>query len=606
MIAEGLLPFVKTPINVAKNAVNYSPIGIMRSLVELGDIAVKTAQGKATADYAVNRGLDHLAQGLTGTGIVLLGYMLAKNGLLVGGMDDEEEQEALLTGDQEYSIRLPDKNGNFTSYTVDWLSAWAMPAFVGAEIAKLEDEGVDDDDLVNTLASSATSILEPLLSMSFMQGVKDMFTSAGYSDTPVYSVGFDLATNYLTQGIPSLSGQIARTVDPYRRDSSNNGQTGLAGDLNYFLSSTANRIPFLSEQNEPHIDIWGNAEENGGGDYLGRAINNMLSPGYVGRSRDTAVDNYIEELYDVTGNAAVLPSEAAYTVSVKMDDETRRLNAEERTAYQTARGQTSYNILDELLDNNAFQSLSDEDQADIVSDVYSLANKVGYAAAVPDYTSDDKLYGVYLEDGIDGVVNYALADAAVSSAKDAAGEDASFGNAETWNAMQDLGLDDVSLVDTYLAKASDSVSERIDDLVGPEGVIAYRNAYDGADRDGNGSVSKTELAIALSNSGASDDVAFRTYMATQTTTSDDGEQSTDEKAASAYQRFGASGGMNWLKYYSAYSIAKEQAQAQAKAAGESADLKGLAESLLNQMGLSEEQKRAFFSLTNSSWKGNPF
>ena len=606
MIAEGLLPFVKTPINVAKNAVNYSPIGIMRSLVELGDTAVKTAQGKATADYAVNRGLDHLAQGLTGTGIVLLGYMLAKNGLLVGGMDDEEEQEALLTGDQEYAIRLPDKNGNFTSYTVDWLSAWAMPAFVGAEIAKLEDEGVDDDNLVNTLASSATSILEPLLSMSFMQGVNDMFTSAGYSDTPVYSVGFDLATNYLTQGIPSLSGQIARTVDPYRRDSSNNGQTGLAGDLNYFLSSTANRIPFLSEQNEPHIDIWGNAEENDGGDYLGRAINNMLSPGYVGRSRDTAVDNYIEELYDVTGNAAVLPSEAAYTVSVKMDDETRRLNAEERTAYQTARGQTSYNILDELLDNNAFQSLSDEDQSDIVSDVYSLANKVGYAAAVPNYTSDDKLYGVYLEDGIDGAINRLLTDVAVSNAKDAAGEDASFGNAETWNAMQDLGLDDVSLVDTYLAKASDSVSERIDELVGPEGVIAYRNVYDGADRDGNGSVSKTELAIALSNSGASDDVAFRTYMATQTTTSDDGEQSTDEKAASAYQQFGTSGGMNWLRYYSAYSIAKEQAQAQAKAAGESADLKGLAESLLNQMGLSAEQKRAFFSLTNSSWKGNPF
>lgn len=606
MIAEGLLPFVKTPINVAKNAVNYSPIGIMRSLVELGDTAVKTAQGKATADYAVNRGLDHLAQGLTGTGIVLLGYMLAKNGLLVGGMDDEEEQEALLTGDQEYSIRLPDKNGNFTSYTVDWLSAWAMPAFVGAEIAKLEDEGVDDDNLVNTLASSATSILEPLLSMSFMQGVNDMFSSAGYSDTPVYSVGFDLATNYLTQGIPSLSGQIARTVDPYRRDSSNNGQTGLAGDLNYFLSSTANRIPFLSEQNEPHIDIWGNAEENDGGDYLGRAINNMLSPGYVGRSRDTAVDNYIEELYDVTGNAAVLPSEAAYTVSVKMDDATRRLNAEERTAYQTARGQTSYNILDELLDNNAFQSLSDEDQADIVSDVYSLANKVGYAAAVPNYTSDDKLYGVYLEDGIDGAINRLLTDVAVSNAKDAAGEDASFGNAETWNAMQDLGLDDVSLVDTYLAKASDSVSERIADLVGPEGVIAYRDAYDGADRDGNGSVSKTELAIALSNSGASDDVAFRTYMATQTTTSDDGEQSTDEKAASAYQQFGASGGMDWLRYYSAYSVAKEQAQAQAKAAGESADLKGLAESLLNQMGLSEEQKRAFFSLTNSSWKGNPF
>ena len=615
MVAEGLLPFVKTPINVAKNAVNYSPIGIMRSLVELGDTAAKTARGKATADYAVNRGLDHLAQGLTGSGIVLLGYMLAKNGLLVGGMDEEEEQEALLTGDQEYSIRLPDKDGNFTSYTVDWLSAWAMPAFVGAEIANLEDDGTEDDNLVNTIASSATSVLEPLLSMSFMQGVSDVVTSASYANNnggnPVYSIGFDLATNYLTQGIPSLSGQIARTIDPYRRDSSSNGQTGLSGDLNYFLSSTANRIPFLSEQNEPHIDIWGNPEQNDGGDYLGRAVNNMLSPGYVGRSRNTAVDNYLEDLYDATGNAAVLPSEAKYTVSVKMDDVTRRLNAQERTEYQTARGQTSYNILEELVDNSTFQGLSDEDQASIVSDVYSLADKVGAAAAIPDYTSDDSLYGIYLDGGIDGVVNYALADASLSNARadkqnSTGDENAKLSSAETWDSMQSLGLDDEALVDTYLAKASDSTAERVNDLVGASGVVAYRDAYANADRDGNGDVTDNELRIALINSGLDDDLVFQTYMATQTTTNDAGETSTDDKAYSAYQTFGTSGGVNWMKYYSAYLVAKAQEQAAAKEAGESADLKGLAESLLNQMDLSEDERRAFFSMTDGRWTGNPY
>ena len=615
MVAESRLPFVKTPINVGKNIVNYSPLGIMRSLVELGNTAAKTARGKATADYAVNRGLDHLAQGLTGSGIVLLGFMLAKNGLLVGGMDEEEEQEALLTGDQEYSIRLPDKDGNFTSYTVDWLSAWAMPAFVGAEIANLEDEGAEGDNFLNALSSSAVNVLEPMMSMSFMQGINDLLETASYADSnggAVWPVVFDSLTGYVTQGIPSLSGQIARTIDPYRRDSSSNGQTGLSGDLNYFLSSTANRIPFLSEQNEPHIDIWGNPEQNDGGDYLGRAVNNMLSPGYVGRSRNTAVDNYLEDLYDATGNAAVLPSEAKYTVSVKMDDVTRRLNAQERTEYQTARGQTSYNILEELVDNSTFQGLSDEDQASIVSDVYSLADKVGYAAAISEYSSDDPLYGVYLDDGIDGAVNYMLADAAASAAlstkRDETGNDkAALTNVESWQSMQELGLDDQTLVDTYLSKNSgDKIAARVNDMVGADGVIAYRNAYDGADSDGNGKVSDNELRLALVRSGLDDDLMFQTYMATQTTTNDAGETSTDDKAYSAYQTFGTSGGVNWMKYYSAYLVAKAQEQAAAKAAGESADLKGLAESLLNQMDLSVDERRAFFSMTDGRWTGNPY
>lgn len=480
-----------------------------------------------------------------------------------------------------------------------------MPAFVGAEIAKLDDEGSSEDNLLNTLSSASVNVLEPLLSMSFMQGINDLLETASYADrngsSMVWPVLFATLTGYATQGIPSLSGQIARTIDPYRRDSSSNGQTGLAGDLNYFLSSTANRIPFLSESNQPHIDIWGNPEENDGGSILGRAANNMLSPGYVGSSRDTAVDNYIEDLYNTTGNAAVLPSEASYNVTVQVDDSTRRLNAEERTAYQTARGQTAYNIIDELIGNNAFNGLSDEEQADIVSDVYGLANKVGYAAAIPDYTSDDKLYGEYLEDGIDGVVNYALADAAVGSAKDAAGEDSSFGNTETWDAMQNLGLDDVSLVDTYLSKANDDVAERINDSVGAEGVIAYRNAYSDADIDGNGKVSDSELRLALVNSGLDDDLLFTTYMAANTT-----DSSTDEKAATAYQQFGTSGGADWLRYYSAYSAAKKQEQAQAKANGKSADLKGLAESLLNQMDISGSERRLFFSLTDSDWKSNPF
>lgn len=208
-------------------------------------------------------------------------------------------------------------------------------------------------------------------------------------------------------------------------------------------------------------------------------------------------------------------------------------------------------------------------------------------------------------------MNYALADASLTNARadkqsTTGNENAKLSSAETWDSMQSLGLDDEALVDTYLAKVSDSTSERVNDLVGAQGVIAYRDAYANADTDGNGDVSENELRIALIQSGLDDDLLFNTYMATQTTTNDAGETSTDNKAYTAYQNFGVSGGADWLEYYSAYSILKQQEQERAKAAGEKAEYKNTAIRLLRQLDLTDDERRLFFTLTDGDWTGNPF
>ena len=292
---------------------------------------------------------------------------------------------------------------------------------------------------------------------------------------------------------------------------------------------------------------------------------------------------------------------------VNVDGSNIYLTPEQKTDYATARGQTAYNIIDQLMNNSTFNSLSDSQQTEAIKDVYSLANKVGSSAAIPDYESDDPLYNVYLNSGIDGVVDYSLATAATANAlaqkKQSTGnENATLDNVETWNSMQSLGLDDEALVNTYLSKnTGDSVASRINDSVGAASVVAYRDAYENADSNGDGNVSDNELRLALINSGLDDDLMFQTYMAAQTT-----DSGTDDKAASAYSEFGTSGGADWMRYYSAYSLAKEQEQARAKANGETANLKGLAVDLLNQMDISDDERRAFFSMTNKGWKNNPF
>jgi len=60
-LVEGVLPFKKTPVNVLKRSVEYSPIGLMKAIT-FNVYALK--KGKITASQFV----DALAGGLTGTG----------------------------------------------------------------------------------------------------------------------------------------------------------------------------------------------------------------------------------------------------------------------------------------------------------------------------------------------------------------------------------------------------------------------------------------------------------------------------------------------------------------------------------------------------------
>lgn len=88
VMVGGLIPFKKTPMNVAITGYQYSPLGLMTSLTK-GSVDLR--KGKITA----NQYIDNISKGLTGTGIALLGYALTEAGILKasGGDDDKEKFE---------------------------------------------------------------------------------------------------------------------------------------------------------------------------------------------------------------------------------------------------------------------------------------------------------------------------------------------------------------------------------------------------------------------------------------------------------------------------------------------------------------------------------
>lgn len=395
-IVEGLLPFVKTPINVAKQSVQYSPLGFVSTAAE----GVKVARG--TGD--VNLMLDHAAASVTGSALFALGGILAEKGLLTAGISDDEKDKANLEGRQEYSLQLVDNDGKLHSYTIDWANAAAIPMFAGAEYSKLT---ASDGASLNSVVSASQQVLEPLLEMSFLQGLNNNLESLRYSEDPyIYGMAKQSLSSYATQGIPTLVGQVARSVDPIRR-STYSGTTGIESDIGYTANKIRNKIPFLSETGQPYIDAFGDTQPNTGGSFAGRLAYNMLSPGYYGETTDDPVKQGVLDLANSSGDNSVIPEVAEKKVVWTSDKERHsyQLSPQEYTDFATQQGQLRKDMAEAVLDSR----YTEDQQVELIPELYSTAGKIAALDIVPDYsvgTEEQKRIDIYNQYGIDGLMNW--------------------------------------------------------------------------------------------------------------------------------------------------------------------------------------------------------
>lgn len=395
-IVEGQLPFVKTPINVAKQSLQYSPLGFVSTAAE----GIKVARG--TGD--VNLMLDHAAASVTGSLLFALGGILAEKGLLTAGIGDDEKDKANLEGRQEYSLQLVDDDGKLHSYTIDWANAAAIPMFAGAEYAKL---AASDGASLNSVASASQQVLEPLLEMSFLQGLNDNLESLRYSEDPyIYGMAKQSLSSYATQGIPTLVGQVARSIDPVRR-STYSGTTGIESDIGYTANKIRNKIPFLSETGQPYIDAFGDTQPNTGGSFAGRLAYNMLSPGYYGETTDDPVKQGVLDLANSSGDNSVIPEVAEKKVVWTSDKErhTYQLSPQEYTDFATQQGQLRKDMAEAVLDSR----YTEEQQVELIPELYGTAGKIAALDIVPDFsvgTEERKRIDIYNQYGIDGLMNW--------------------------------------------------------------------------------------------------------------------------------------------------------------------------------------------------------
>lgn len=370
-LIEGVLPFRRTPANILARGMEYSPVGLIKGLTY--DLA-QVHNGNKTAAEAI----DSISAGLTGTGLVALGAWLASMGLITGGGSGDDEQNAQndLTGKQSYALSIGGKN-----YTLDWLAPEALPFFVGVEAYNVMSDKAEGGVTLDNILSAAERITDPMLEMSMLQGVQDAIETVQYADGGTLpKVAANAALSYLTQGIPTLFGQIERTIEDQRYTTFMDRTNGIPTDLQYTVGQAMNKLPGEFQQ-IPYIDAWGRTESNGGP--FERAFNNFLNPAYTSTTNITAADEEIQRLLDA-GQTGVVPDRVSQ--SQKVDGQ--YLTSDQYVQYATTKGQTSYDIVAEMIGSDLYQDMTDEQKADAIKTAYQYAGHIAAEEVSPSHEAD--------------------------------------------------------------------------------------------------------------------------------------------------------------------------------------------------------------------------
>ncbi len=382
IMVEGNLPFRKTPANVLVRAEEYSPLGLVNTAVQA--VRASKPDSEITGADVINS----LSKSLTGTGLFLTGMALRAKGLLRGGPEDDEEQAAFddLTGHQDYSLELPDG----TSITLDWLTPASMPMFMGVEMM---DEIQENGFQVKDIGSALSSITEPMLEMSMMQGISDMLERLKYSESyNLLQLAESSALSYLTQG---LTNSLVSHISQSTRDESLMTYVDKEGPLPAWLQreigAASRKWPGEGYNQIPYIDAWGREEETG--DFFERTTRNLFSPAYLSKVEVDKVEQELQRLYDKTGEGGVLPDRAEK--SITWGGQTKQLTAEEYVKYAKAKGQSSYKFVQQAVNSAAYKSMSDSQKAEFVSAMYSYANYKAKKTVAPKY--ENETYAKYAE-----------------------------------------------------------------------------------------------------------------------------------------------------------------------------------------------------------------
>ena len=365
-IVEANIPFKKTPINIAKTGVEFSPIGLTNGI---SDILVNVRNGKVEMSQAI----DEISKGITGLGLLGIGVLLAHNGFELTAADDDKEKKAKYDkslGEMEYSIKVGDRY-----YDLSWMAPSSMPLYTGIELyqALVKEQKLDGNAVVNTLAKT----IDPLSSMSLLEGLSKSVKS--YSKTPGEFISkFTLSSleNYVTQYVPTLLSQIANMRDDKKRTTTPSGDSSFT-EFDKTWNSIKIKVPGLRQTLPEQTDAWGRTQMNESPGL--RFFNSFFNPANNSKDKKDATDREIERLYNELGEDSYWSTRSLpkmdFDKFVTISKEKHNLSNEELVKYKKTYGKIAKDGADKLIKTKEYKNATDEEKGQMLSSLYDYANQ---------------------------------------------------------------------------------------------------------------------------------------------------------------------------------------------------------------------------------------
>ena len=346
-LGDVLIPFAKTPANLTKAIVDYSPVGLVKTLASdyrklKNNISTGTVTSMQQHEFAQN-----LGKAVAGTMLYVAGYALAEAGIITGANDEDKDVSDFMKntlGIQPYSVKIGDK-----SFTYDWAQPVAAPFAVMADLKNV-DKGTGMLEAVNSVTDTAFNIL---LEQSFLTGIQDVLGSYGSKVEGIENQIFSLPA----RAVPTFVKQINDLIDPYSR---------MVYEQDKQLESAKNqvktKIPGVSKELPVTRDTLGRKVEKYGGD--NNIFNVFFNPANTSKGKVSESAKEIYKVYEATKDKDIMP---------RYPSSTLKLNNKEKSQFLKISGTIIEDNVKELRNSTYYKMLDDEDKAATIKGIVDYA-----------------------------------------------------------------------------------------------------------------------------------------------------------------------------------------------------------------------------------------
>ncbi len=329
-ISEIITPLRTTPSAVGMQLINYSPVGIAKTILE--------NIGKGRFDQrAFSEGI---ARGLTGTAIMSIGKKLFEKGLMTlsAPTNEAERNQWELEGKKPNSILV---NGKWRS--LNGVSPAGNILITGGYFGK----GMrDTNDPTKAMATASAGAGRALTDQTFLKGISGVLNA--FNDPARYGQIF--MENTAGSTIPTISSDIAQVTDPLQRQS------------NSVVDAMRARIHGLRKSLLPKQDTFGNDIPRAEG-----PLGTMADPFRSSPQKNDTVTERLRQLLDAGEGAT--PSKIPKTL--KVSGEQVNLTPKQRYDLQKYIGQKAKDAFSSLFESKDFSELPEEDQKKILTNIHS-------------------------------------------------------------------------------------------------------------------------------------------------------------------------------------------------------------------------------------------